>query len=576
MGEIDDLDPRNDRANDRADDSHVLIARPEVGQEGDRVVASHAEWTVAGSGLSQALVRVASVTETGPCSPAPGRGTSTSAFGAGKRESHDASEFYARFTPPEISASTDVRRLEVDLSASECHLGDSTNMTQLPDNSVALVVTSPPYFVGKEYELAVTSDSDHPDERVPTTYLDFLAMLRDVFCECVRVLEPGGRIAVNVANLGRKPYRSLSADVISILQDELGLLLRGEVIWQKGKTSSGSCAWGSFAKAGNPVLRDVTERVIIASKGRFDRAVSVAERKKAGLPHQSTIANDEFVDVTRDVWEIDAESATRIGHPAPFPIELPARLIDLYTYADDIVLDPFAGSGSTLVAATRRGRVGVGFDLEPEYVAMANDRIGSEKARRKRLADLAATVEQPAFEMQTETLAGLQPDERQEHFQARAVSEGKKAQHIAANRLGEAGFLPPVENPKIRQVGLQFNFQVTSPNGGEPWYVDVSGAFTSSRPGLLRTDTLWKTIGRVSVLKAHDSRARVIVLTSNLPRPGSEGDKALRAMGPRTVFDAIELYDPIGLERLRRYAEDGQATPIDGFWTPIILTDAGY
>ena len=95
-------------------------------------------------------------------------------------------------------------------------------------------------------------------------------MLRDVFAECRRVLEPGGRIAVNVANLGRKPYRSLSADVISILQDDLGMLLRGEVVWQKGKTSSGSCAWGSFAKAGNPVLRDITERVVIASKGRFD------------------------------------------------------------------------------------------------------------------------------------------------------------------------------------------------------------------------------------------------------------------------------------------------------------------
>jgi modification methylase len=185
-------------------------------------------------------------------------------------------------------------------------------------------------------------------------------MLRSVFEECRRVLEPGGRIAVNVANLGRKPYRSLSADVISILQDDLGLLLRGEVIWEKSSASSGSCAWGSFAKASNPVLRDMTERVVIASKGRFSRAMSLKARRAQGLPWESTLANDEFVDVTRDVWRIDAESATRIGHPAPFPVELPRRLIDLYTYRGDLVVDPFVGSGTTVVAAVRTGRIGIG------------------------------------------------------------------------------------------------------------------------------------------------------------------------------------------------------------------------
>ena len=97
----------------------------------------------------------------------------------------------------------------------------------------------------------------------------------------MRVLEPGGRIAVNVANLGRKPYRSLSSDVMRILED-LGLLLRGEIIWQKGKSTSGSCAWGSFRSPANPVLRDITERVIVASKGRFDRARSQEERKCRG------------------------------------------------------------------------------------------------------------------------------------------------------------------------------------------------------------------------------------------------------------------------------------------------------
>jgi DNA modification methylase len=174
-----------------------------------------------------------------------------------------------------------------------------------------------------------------------------------VFIECVRTLEPGGRIAVNVANLGRRPYRSLSADVIGILQDDLRLLLRGEIIWVKQRGSSGSCAWGSFQRPGNPVLRDLTERVIVASKGRFDRAVPAKHRARGGLPSEGSMTREDFMENTLDVWEIPAESATRVGHPAPFPVELPARLIELYTYRGDLVLDPFAGSGTAAVAAIR-------------------------------------------------------------------------------------------------------------------------------------------------------------------------------------------------------------------------------
>lgn len=505
----------------------------------------------------------------------PTRGTSTSSFGAGRRESHDANEFYARFTPPIISADANVHGPVDSIGDGACFVGSATDMFHLPDNSVALVVTSPPYFVGKEYELAVTGDGLHPDDRIPTSYLEFLQLLRDVFSECRRVLEPGGRIAVNVANLGRKPYRSLSADVISILQDDLGLLLRGEVIWQKGKTSSGSCAWGSFAKAGNPVLRDITERVIIASKGRFDRALSVAERKAQGLPWESKIPNDEFVDVTRDVWEIDAESATRIGHPAPFPVELPRRLIDLYTYVDDVVLDPFAGSGTTLVAAARTGRVGVGYDTEPEYVDLAQRRVTAERERRLKINYVHnAVAEQQELELQVEIMADLTPDERQEHFQRRAVMDGKKVQDIALLRLEERGFVVE-EKAKVSKVGIRFNFLATSADGSAQWFIDVSGAFTTSRPGLLRTDTLWKLLGRVHVLKSDNAAHRVIVLTSNLPRHNSEGDKALRAVGPNSVFDAIELYDPSGLQRLALYAA-GQSVPEPGFWSPEALAEAGF
>ena len=310
----------------------------------------------------------------------PRRRTSTSAFGASKRESHDASGFYRRFAPPIL---TEDESIAPHSPLDKMIVGDSRRMEEVPDSSVALVVTSPPYFAGKEYEQSLG------EAGVPATYFDYLSLLRDVFAECVRKLEPGGRIAVNVANLGRRPYRSLSADVTAILQDDLRLLLRGEIIWQKQRGSSGSCAWGSFQKARNPVLRDLTERVIVASKGRFDRAVPPAVRARQGLPWQSSMTRDDFMENTLDVWQIPAASATRVGHPAPFPIELPARLIGLYTYRDDLVLDPFAGSGTAAVAAVRSGRHYVGYDLDESYIALAEARLAGER----RL--IAAALEKP-------------------------------------------------------------------------------------------------------------------------------------------------------------------------------------
>jgi modification methylase len=297
--------------------------------------------------------------------------TATTEFGSGRRESHDSSAFYERFSPPLISPD---ERVSLPVVRDLVFEGDARQMTddQVADRSVALVVTSPPYFAGKEYE------TDLAGGHVPGSYVEYLEMLHDVFAVCLRKMEPGGRMAINVANLGRKPYRSLSADVISILQDDLGMLMRGEVIWQKARGAGGSCAWGSYRSPQNPVLRDVTERVVIASKGRFDRALKQRRRETEGLPHQADIETDEFLEATLDVWEIPSESARKIGHPAPFPVALPQRLIELYTYRRDLVLDPFIGSGTTAVAAARSGRHYVGFDTEPEYVAMARQRILAE------------------------------------------------------------------------------------------------------------------------------------------------------------------------------------------------------
>ena len=308
-------------------------------------------------------------------------GTSTSNFGVGRRESHDASGFYSRFPLPEIDEDEHVVRQHPE-SIDRLWVGDARQMDhhgRIADSSVALVVTSPPYFAGKEYEEAVG------EGHIPATYIDYLEMLHDVFAECVRKLEPGGRIAVNVANLGRRPYRSLSADVIDILQNRLKLLLRGEVIWRKARGTTGSCAWGTFQQPGNPVLRDLTERVVIASKGRFGRARRAAARAEEGLPSVGSAFADEYMEATTDVWEIPPASATRVGHPAPFPVELPERLIELYTYRHDLVLDPFMGAGTTAVAAVRTGRYYAGFDTDAGYIELAEERVAEERLRLERL-----------------------------------------------------------------------------------------------------------------------------------------------------------------------------------------------
>jgi DNA modification methylase len=298
------------------------------------------------------------------------RPTSTSDFGASRRESHDATDFYARFAAPDLSSDTIVNRPSL---VDEIVVGDAAHMDKIDPASVALVVTSPPYFAGKQYEQALG------EGHIPATYLEYLEMLERVFAECVEKLEPGGRIAVNVANLGRKPYRSLAADVTTILQDRLRLLLRGEIVWWKARGAGGSCAWGSFQSPANPVLRDLTERVIIASKGRFDRALTARQRAAKGMPSRATVTKDEFMEATLDVWEIPSESATRVGHPAPFPVELPQRLIELYTYRGDLVLDPFMGSGTTAIAAVRTGRRYIGYDTDETYVEKARARIAAAR-----------------------------------------------------------------------------------------------------------------------------------------------------------------------------------------------------
>ncbi len=460
------------------------------------------------------------------------RPTATARFGSSRRESHDASAFYERFVPPELSDDTTVvRPSTVDV----VYRQDARRMGDVESNSVALVVTSPPYFAGKEYEHSVGRNG------VPGSYFEYLALLHDVFAECKRVLEPGGRIAVNVANLGRRPYRSLAGDVTQILQD-LGLLLRGEVIWWKGRAAGGSCAWGTFQRPSNPVLRDVTERVVIASKARFDRALKPDQRLGRGLPSTATISRDEFLEATTDLWEIPPESATRVGHPAPFPVELPTRLIELYTYEDDVVLDPFMGSGTTAVAAVRTDRRFIGFDTDQSYVDRANERIAEEVATRPR-------VQLPAVSSADDAEDG----------QTRAVRDGRQAKDVAGILLSGCGFVDIRSDMKLPGLGIEVSFLASDQAGGE-WAFDVSGAFTSSRAGLKRADTLWKALGRAAVIHSGRPELPLVLVTTDVPARGSAGHAALTLlMGRgRPIFDVVELLDAPDRQRLHDYGLRGR------------------
>jgi DNA modification methylase len=424
------------------------------------------------------------------------RATSTSAFGVSRRENHDASGFYRRFSAPVLSEESDV---VANPAPDKLIVGDARHMDEVPDSSVALVVTSPPYFAGKEYEAALGEDG------VPATYLEYLGLLREVFAECVKKLEPGGRIAVNVANLGRRPYRSLSADVIGILQDDLRLLLRGEIIWVKQRASSGSCAWGSFQRPGNPVLRDLTERVVVASKGRFDRALSPKERARRGLPSEASMTRDDFMENTLDVWEIPPESATRVGHPAPFPVELPARLIQLYTYRGDVVLDPFVGSGSTAVAALRTGRHYVGYDTDPSYIQLAEQRVAAEEGH--------------LFEW------------------SNPPASDASAYDLAVRTLEQSGYGVSQVSP-VR--GLPEQPDLWAERDGSWFAVLIGGSATSVRPGLQRSDALWRTLGRASVLRETlPAGVSVMVVTFGVPGPGSAGGRALAVAVPGVVQEVV-------------------------------------
>lgn len=282
--------------------------------------------------------------------------TKTSSFGSKGRASHDASHFYSgRLYDQDLAEDLSTPYLENPIPTDVLDRiisASSEHMHQLPDSCIHLMVTSPPYNARKEYDDDLSLD-------------EYLTLLERVCRETHRVLVPGGRACVNIANLGRKPYIPLNAFIAQMMID-IGFLMRGEIIWDKGSSAGSSTAWGSWMSASNPTLRDVHEYILIFAKGRF-------KREKQG--RKPTIERDDFLELTKSVWKFPTESATRVGHPAPFPVELPRRLIELYTFEGEIILDPFMGSGTTALAAMDTKRHFVGYELEESYEKIALERI---------------------------------------------------------------------------------------------------------------------------------------------------------------------------------------------------------
>ncbi len=282
--------------------------------------------------------------------------THTSNFGSGSRISHDASAYYDSKLYQDLklpgSKIVQPEQLFPDSYLDQIINHSAEQMAELPDCCLHLMITSPPYNVSKTYDADLSLS-------------EYLTLLKTVFQETYRVLIHGGRACINVANIGRKPYIPLS-DYISQIMLDIGFFMRGEIIWQKGAGAGVSMAWGSWQSASNPVLRDTHEYILVFSKGTF-------ERKKS--ERENTITKEQFMEWTKSVWTMNPESAKKVGHPAPFPVELPLRLIHLYSFKNDVILDPFMGSGSTAIAAIQAQRHYVGYEIDQTFVELAQARI---------------------------------------------------------------------------------------------------------------------------------------------------------------------------------------------------------
>lgn len=235
---------------------------------------------------------------------------------------------------------------------------DILEIQSIPDNSIDLIVTSPPYNVDIKY----TSHND------TMTYDDYLSFTRKWLTRCYRFIKSDGRFCLNIPlDKNKGGQQSMCADITTIAK-QVGFKYHSTIIWNEQNISRRT-AWGSWLSAAAPYVIAPVEVILVLYK---------KEWKKTSGSRKSDINKKEFMEWTNGVWNFSGESKKRVGHPAPFPVELPRRCIKLFSFVGDTVLDPFLGSGSTLLDCLETGRKGIGIDIDKKYCELAKSRIITE------------------------------------------------------------------------------------------------------------------------------------------------------------------------------------------------------
>ncbi len=313
--------------------------------------------------------------------------------------SQGQSLFEADNTPQGLSALLEENRRSrlrpwpapFDKTEHRLHLGDARDLSWIPDESVHLVVTSPPYWTLKDYEHSEGQLGDIQD------YEKFLIELDEVWSECKRVLVPGGRICCVVGDVciprkqgGRHYIMPLHAD-IQVHTRRVGLDCLTPILWYKianGVTEAEGNGAGFYGKPYQPgsVVKNDIEYILFMRKGGKYRSVTQDQKIL------SMLTKEEMQGWFRAIWDDIKGTSTRTGHPAPFPVDLAERLIRMFSFAGDWVLDPFAGVGSTNVAALAAGRNSIGNELEKTYFEMAWNKVRKVAATPKLFGPPQATL----------------------------------------------------------------------------------------------------------------------------------------------------------------------------------------
>jgi site-specific DNA-methyltransferase (adenine-specific) len=235
---------------------------------------------------------------------------------------------------------------------------DILKTNSIKENSIDLIVTSPPYNVDIKY-------NSHDDTM---SYDDYLSFTREWLARCYKFIKDDGRFCLNIPlDKNKGGQQSMCADITTIAK-QIGFKYHSTIIWNEQNISRRT-AWGSWLSAAAPYVIAPVEVIVVLYK---------KEWKKTSGSRKSDITKKEFMEWTNGVWNFSGESKKRVGHPAPFPVELPKRCIKLFTFVGDIILDPFLGSGSTLLACLQTGRVGIGVDIDKKYCELAKQRLLTE------------------------------------------------------------------------------------------------------------------------------------------------------------------------------------------------------